>query len=582
MRRTRARGTVAGGRRGVYRRRMHRPPRHASCARLAPLALAALLCLLPVTARASLLERGAVAAPESVAAEVGARVLRDGGNAVDAAVAVQFALAVTYPRAGNLGGGGFLLVHTDSGDVAVDYRETAPAAARRDMYLDASGNVVPGLSLETHRAAGVPGSVAGMWLAHRRWGRLPWRRLVAPAVELAECGWRVDARTAAQFAELKDRPGFAAYFHGRAGDLLVQKELAATLRRIAAHGADGFYRGVTARRIADEMRRGGGLVTEADLASYCALYRAPVSGEYRGLRVVAMSPPSSGGIGLLQLLHLVEPREPARLGAGSAALAHLYAEAEKRVFADRSRWLGDPDFVAVPVESLVSIAYAARRGAGIALDRRTAPDSIRAGEIGHESEQTTHFSIVDRDGNAVANTTTLNDSYGSALVVRGAGFLLNNEMDDFSARPGARNLYGVTGGTANAIAPGKRMLSSMCPTFVLRNGRPWLVLGSPGGPTIFTTVFQVVVDRADLGMTLAQAVAAPRVHHQWPPRTPGVDEIDVETGREPGDAARAGLEALGYRLRRRGPIGDVQAIEIAGRRVIGASDPRGTGFVAYE
>ncbi len=261
---------------------------------------------------------------------------------------------------------------------------------------------------------------------------------------------------------------------------------------------------------------------------------------------------------------------------------HLYAEAEKRVFADRARWLGDPDFVTVPVESLVSVAYAARRGAGIAPDRRTAPDSVRAGDPVHESEQTTHFSIVDRDGNAVANTTTLNDSYGSGIVVRGAGFLLNNEMDDFSARPGTPNLYGVTGGEANAIAPGKRMLSSMCPTFVFRDGRLWLVLGSPGGPTIFTTVFQVLVARADLGFPLADAVAAPRVHHQWPPRVPGVDAIDVETGREPAAATRAALQALGYVLRPRGALGDVQAIEVADGRAIGVSDPRGTGHVAFE
>ncbi len=538
---------------------------------------------------APVLERGVVAAPESVASEVGAAVLRAGGNAVDAAVAVHFALAVTYPRAGNLGGGGFMLVHTDSGDVAIDYRETAPAAASRDLYLDASGEVVARLSLDTHRAAGVPGSVAGMWLAHARFGSLPWARLLAPAIRIAERGWRIDERTAATFADQR-RDGFRDYFHGTAGDLLVQPELAATLRRIAARGPDGFYRGETARLIVAEMARGNGLITLADLAAYRPVVRAPVAGTYRGLRVVSMPPPSSGGVALLEMLNLLERYEPGRLMADpdgtvhplAPGYVHLVAEIEKRVFADRAEYLGDPDFVPVPVESLISKAYAARRATGIALERRTAPGAVRPGLAAHESEQTTHFSIVDRHGNAVANTTTLNDSYGSGIVVRGAGFLLNNEMDDFSARPGAPNLYGVTGGEANAIAPGKRMLSSMCPTFVYRGDRLWLVLGTPGGPTIFTTVFQVIVNRVDFGMSLEEAVAAPRFHHQWPPRAMDADPIDFERGNEPYAAARRTLEALGYVIRARGPLGDVQAIEIADGRARGASDPRGTGRVTAE
>jgi gamma-glutamyltranspeptidase / glutathione hydrolase len=542
-----------------------------------------------VGAAVPVLARGVVAAPESVASEVGAAILRAGGNAVDAAVAVQFALAVTYPRAGNLGGGGFMLVHTDSGDVAIDYRETAPAAATRDLYLDAAGQVVEGLSLDTHRAAGVPGSVAGMWLAHSRFGSLPWPRLLAPAIRLAEQGWRIDARTAATFAGEK-RNNFHDYFHGAAGELLVQKELAATLRRIAAQGPDGFYRGETARLIVAEMVRGGGLITLDDLAGYRPMVRVPVTGSYRGLRVVSMPPPSSGGVALIELLNLLEPYEPARLIVHSdgyvnplrASYMHLVAEIEKRVFADRAEYLGDPDFVSVPVESLVSKAYAARRAAGISPDRRTPPDAVRPGLAAHESEQTTHFSIVDRHGNAVANTTTLNDSYGSGIVVRGAGFLLNNEMDDFSAKPGAPNLYGVTGGEANAIAPGKRMLSSMCPTFVYRGDRLWLVLGTPGGPTIFTTVFQVLVNRVDVRVLLGAAVAFPRFHHQWPPRAMDADPIDFERGHEPDAATRSALEALGYVLRPRDPIGDIQAIEIADGRAIGVSDPRGTGRVTTE
>jgi len=449
------------------------------------------------------------------------------------------------------------------------------------MYLDASGEVVEGLSLDTHRAAGVPGSVAGMWLAHSRFGSLPWPRLLAPAFHIAERGWRIDARTAATFAEEK-RNNFSDYFHGTAGEMLVQKELAATLRRISERGPDGFYRGETARLMVEEMRRGGGLVTLEDLARYRATVRVPVTGSYRGLRVVSMPPPSSGGVALIQLLNLIERFEPARLGHGSAAHVHLVAELEKRVFADRAEYLGDPDFVPVPVESLVSKAYAAMRSAGIALERRTPPAEIHCGAVGRESEQTTHFSIVDRHGNAVANTTTLNDSYGSGIVVRGAGFLLNNEMDDFSSKPGAPNLYGVTGGEANAIAPGKRMLSSMCPTFVYRGDHLWLVLGTPGGPTIFTTVFQVIVNRADFRMSLAEAVAAPRFHHQWPPRALDADPIDFERGHEPDAKTRAALETLGYVLRLRDPIGDVQAIEIANGRAMGVSDPRGTGRVSVE
>ena len=557
----------------------------------APAPAAALTRGAGARAAATVLARGVVAAPESVASEVGAAILRAGGNAVDAAVAVHFALAVTYPRAGNLGGGGFMLVHTDSGDAAIDYRETAPAAATRDMYLDASGNVVEGLSLDTHRASGVPGSVAGMWLAHHRFGLLPWKRLLEPAIRIAERGWRIDARTATTFVQEK-RNNFRDYFHGTAGEWLVQQELAATLRRIAKQGPDGFYRGETARLIVEEMRRGGGLITLEDLARYRPVARVPLTGTYRGLRVVSMQPPSSGGAALIELLNLLERSEPARLIADHgdnfyvnplrAGYMHLVAEIEKRVFADRAEYLGDPDFVPVPVESLVSKAYAARRAAGISPDRRTPPDAVRPGLAAHESEQTTHFSIVDRHGNAVANTTTLNDSYGSGIVVRGAGFLLNNEMDDFSSKPGARNLYGVTGGEANAIAPGKRMLSSMCPTFVYRGDSLWLVLGTPGGPTIFTTVFQVIVDRVDFGMSLADAVAAPRFHHQWPPRAMDADFIDFERGHEPDAATRSALEALGYVLRARGPLGDVQAIEIAGGQATGASDPRGGGRVTAE
>jgi gamma-glutamyltranspeptidase/glutathione hydrolase len=517
-----------------------------------------------------------VAAPEPNASEVGAEILRAGGNAVDAAIAVQFALAVTFPNAGNLGGGGFMMVHLDGAETAIDYRETAPAAAHRDMYLDAQGNVVPGLALNTHQASGVPGTVAGMWLAHRKWGTLPWKRLVEPALRLADEGWTLDAWSARSFAAER-RNNAGDYLKGKAGERFVQKELAATLRRIADAGRDGFYKGETARLIAEEMKRGGGLITEADLAGYEPAVRKPVEGAYRGLRVVSMPPPSSGGIALLQLLNMLERFEPAKLGHNSAAHLHLVAEIEKRVFADRSEHLGDPDFFKVPVGRLVAKDYAAERAKSISLEKKTPPGDVTHGAFAGEKEETTHFSIVDRWGQAVANTTTLNGSYGSGVFVRGAGFLLNNEMDDFSSKPGVPNMFGVIGREANAIAPRKRMLSSMSPTFVFKDGKLWLVLGTPGGPTIFTTVFQVIVNRADFGMPLADAVAAPRFHHQWPPVAKDADPISVERSLDP--AVHEALVRMGYAVVPRGRIGDVHALEIQGGRAIGACDPRGIGAV---
>ena len=517
------------------------------------------------------LDRGAVAAPEAHAARVGVDILRRGGNAVDAAVAVQFALAVTFPNAGNLGGGGFMLVHHRNKNAAIDYRERAPAAATRDMFLDRAGNVVPRLSLDTALAAGVPGTVAGMWLAHRRFGSLPWKDLVEPAVRLAEEGWILDAWSARSFAS-ETRHNARDYFKGAAGERLVQKELAATLRRIADGGPDGFYRGETARLVVEEMKRSNGLITLEDLAAYEAKERAPLEGSYRGLRVVSMPPPSSGGVALLQLLGMIGPKEVRALGFHSAAHLHAVCEIEKRVFADRSEYLGDPDFAKVPVDRLVSPAYLAKRGAPV-TDRRSDPAGIAPGP-----EETTHFSVVDRWGNAVSNTTTLNGNYGCGLVVRGAGFLLNNEMDDFSAKPGALNMFGATGGAANAVAPGKRPLSSMTPTFVFRDGALWLILGTPGGTTIFTTVFQVIVNRTDFGMSLDDAVRAPRFHHQWPPAQREEDPVWFEGTPAAADA----LRALGYSVRVRGRIGDVQAIEIDGLRGHPVSDPRGIGAALTE
>jgi gamma-glutamyltranspeptidase/glutathione hydrolase len=528
------------------------------------------------------LERGVVAAPERHAADVGAAILRKGGNAVDASIGVAFALAVTFPEAGNLGGGGFMLVHREGDpDVAIDYRETAPRRATRDMFLDGKGEVVPGKSLRTHLASGVPGTVAGLWEAHRRAGSLPWADLVEPAIRLAEDGFDLDPRVARLIDEeraSKDaHPSFAKYFPP--GKRLVQKDLAATLRRIAEKGADGFYRGETAKLIADDMRNGGGIIDEEDLAAYRAKVREPVSGTYRGHRVVSMPPPSSGGVALIEMLNLWEI-SPAALVIGFTMLGSprfgAICAIENLVFADRSVWLGDPDFFDVPVARLTSKEWALRRSKERSLD----PAKIQPSPA-REKNQTTHFSIVDKWGGAVANTYTLNDSFGSGIVVGGAGFVLNNEMDDFSSKPGAPNMYGVTGGEANAIAPGKRMLSSMSPTFVYdEKGRLQLVLGTPGGPTIFTTVFQVIVNRIDRvmdgTMTLEQAVTAPRFHHQWPPVDPEHDSVRVESD----DDARI-FKDMGFTIERR-KIGDVQAIEILGGRAIGASDPRGVGAVASE
>ena len=516
------------------------------------------------------LDRGAVASPEPHATRVGIDILRRGGNAVDAAIATHFALAVTFPNAGNLGGGGFMLIHRGGRNTAIDYREKAPAAATRDMYLDRAGNVVPRLSLDTALAAGVPGSVAGMWLAHTRFGSLPWKDLVEPAIRLAEEGWILDAWSARSFAT-ETRHNARDYLRGEPGERLVQKELGATLRRIAESGPDGFYRGETARLIVEEMKRSKGLISLDDLAAYEARERVPVEGSYRGLRVVSMPPPSSGGVALLQLLGMVEPKDLRALGFHSTAHLHAVCEIEKRVFADRSEYLGDPDFFKVPLDRLLAPEYLKRRTSKVG-DRRSDPASIAPGE------QTTHFSVVDRRGDAVSNTTTLNGNYGCGLVVRGAGFLLNNEMDDFSAKPGVPNMFGATGGAANAIAPGKRPLSSMTPTFVFRDGQLWLVLGTPGGTTIFTTVFQVLVNRVDFGMSLDDAVRAPRFHHQWPPPTREEDPVWFESA----PAAAEGLRALGYSVRIRGRIGDVHAVELESRTARGASDPRGIGLALAE
>jgi gamma-glutamyltranspeptidase / glutathione hydrolase len=516
------------------------------------------------------------------ASRVGLQVLRDGGNAVDAAVAMGFALAVTHPAAGNLGGGGFMVIRfADGRETTIDYRETAPAAAHRDMYLDDTGAAVPERSRVGPLAAGVPGSVAGLAYARGRYGSRPLSALVGPAIALArdgiEVSWALaDSLQGAQ-AKLSRFPASAAVYLGAggsppaAGDRFVQPELARTLALIADRGADAFYRGPIATLIADEMRRTGGLITEADLAAYRPIERPPVTGSYRGLRIVSMGPPSSGGIALIQLLNILEGFPIAAMGHNSSATMHVMTEAMRRVYADRAEWLGDPAFVQVPTGGLLSKGYAEALRRGIDPARATPSAAIGPGRPhDFESTETTHYSVVDARGTAVSVTTTLNDSYGSGQVVTGAGFLLNNEMDDFSARPGAPNLFGLLGGTANAVAPGKRMLSSMAPTIAVRDDGTWLVLGSPGGGRIITTVLQVLVNVVDHGMDVQEAVDAARFHHQWYP-----DEVRLERRGFPRDVVEA-LEARGHATRVAGNSGDVHAIMIDRRAglLLGASDPR--------
>ncbi len=524
-----------------------------------------------------------VSSDHPIASAVGVDVLRRGGNAIDAAVAVAFALAVVHPQAGNLGGGGFLVYRAADGRAyALDYRETAPAAATRNMYLDAAGNMTD-RSLTGALASGVPGSVAGLAEMHRRFGRLPWKDDVAPAIALARDGFVVDTPRAESFAGRDGEPrlrlfptSVAAFLPGgrppAAGDTLRQPDLVRTLELIADSGAGAFYEGAIADQIVAQMRASGGIITRADLAAYRARWRAPIEDTYRGWRVISMPPPSSGGVVLAEILNVLEGYRPLP-AFGTAPLLHLEIEAMRRAFTDRNRFLGDPDYVSMPIARLLSKAYAAQLRAAILPDRAT-PSSAMPPIV--EGRETTHYSIVDQEGNAATVTTTLNNSFGSALVVGGAGFLLNDEMDDFAAKPGAPNMFGLVQGEANAIAPGKRMLSAMTPTVVLDpQGRLALVVGSPGGPTIITAVLQVISNILDHGMTLAQAVAAPRIHHQALP-----DSIQWEPGGVAPDARQA-LEAMGYAFRQRpGYLADVNAVLVTPTGLQGVADPRRGGGAA--
>ena len=524
---------------------------------------------------------GMVASQEAVATAIGVDVLKAGGNAVDAAVAVGFALAVTLPQAGNLGGGGFMIVHeaATGENVAIDYREKAPSGATRDMFLNAAGDADPEKSRWSGLATGVPGTVAGLALALERYGTLSLADALAPAIRLAEEGFLVTPALSdslkANAEELKAWPSSTAIFFkadGAAyepGERLLQPDLAASLRRIAEGGIEAFYKGETARLIADAVQKAGGLMTVEDMAAYEAVVREPVQGSYRGYEVISMPPPSSGGVHIVQILKILEDFPIAWLGHNSTETIHLMAEAMKLAYADRSEYLGDSDFVDVPVKGLTSSAYAETLRAKINRNRATPSATIRPGDPGSfESDQTTHFSVVDKDGNAVANTYTINFSYGSGLVAEGTGILLNNEMDDFSAKPGVPNAYGLIGGDANAVEPGKRPLSSMSPAIVLKDGDVFLVTGSPGGSRIITTVLQVIMNVIDHGMNVAEASAAPRMHHQWLP-----DELRIEEGFSP-DTLKL-LEAMGHMLKLQATMGSTQSIM---RRedgaIFGASDPR--------
>jgi len=532
---------------------------------------------------------GMLSTTDRVASEVGAEVLRRGGNAVDAAVAVHFALAVVTPEAGNIGGGGFMIVRMADGEsAALDFREKAPLAATRDMFLDDQGRLTD-RSQVGHLAAGVPGSVAGMWEAHARFGSLPWAELIEPSVHLADgivVHERLARSLAAHDATLQRFPATASVFlpNGQAprvGDRFIQKDLAATLRRISSDGKDGFYRGRTAELIEAEMQRGGGVITREDLGRYATVWRDPIVFQYRDHTVVSMPPPSSGGIAIAELLNILKGYELRELGFLTTEHAHVWAEAAKRAFVDRNTYLADPDFISQPVDVLISDAYAAMRRQDIDIDRATPFEEVlpglpseTSGAAPREGGDTTHYSIVDGSGNAVAVTTTLNSLYGSGVTVAGAGFLLNNEMDDFAASPGTANQFGLVQGEGNAIEPEKRMLSSMSPTVVLdAAGRVKLVTGSPGGPTIISSVAQMISNVVDFDMDVASATAAPRLHHQHVP-----DVLSYERDGLTSEVESA-LRGLGHNVESLvGYQGDTQSILVLpdGTRT-GVADPRRGG-----
>ena len=525
---------------------------------------------------------GMVVTTHPAASKIGLDILKNGGNAIDAAVAVNFALAVCHPAAGNIGGGGFLVYRTAKGKAyTLDYREMAPLSSSRDMYLDSTGQVIPGKSFVGIHSVGVPGSVAGMEAMHKRLGKLAWEELVQPAVDLARQGVVLTGKEARGLN--RNRADFMKYNPGRAymvkadstqwveGELFIQSDLANTLERILKFKSKGFYQGETADLIVEEMKRQGGIITHRDLKSYKAIWRKPLLSQYKQYSIIGMPPPSSGGVAIGQLFSMIKPYPLAHWGAQSDSTIQVMIEAERRVYADRAKWLGDPDFVKVPINELLDTNYLAQRMQNMQFEKATKSSDVSAGAFpGYESPETTHYSIVDKDGNAVAITTTLNNSYGSKVFVGGAGFLLNDEMDDFSAKAGVPNLYGLVGTKANEIQPRKRMLSSMTPTIVTEGDKLRLVVGTPGGSTIITSVFQVMLNSLVFGMNMQQAVEYPRFHHQWLP-----DLTRYEAKRF--DEAQLGrLKEKGYELNSTTSIGLVEGIYILPNgKYQGGADSRG-------
>jgi gamma-glutamyltranspeptidase / glutathione hydrolase len=537
--------------------------------------------------KTTIAKSGAVVSAHPLASKIGAAILKKGGNAIDAAVAVTYALAVAYPRAGNIGGGGFMLFRQPNGAVhTLDFREKAPAAAHRDMYLDEKGNVIEGLSAEGHLSAGVPGSVDGMWEAHKKFGKLPFKELIQPAIELANNGIALTQKEAEALNKAmplfkKNNITAPVLVHPngewKAADILVQKDLARTLERIRDQGRAGFYEGETADKIVAEMKAGKGIITHSDLKNYHSVWRKAILTPYKNYTVISMAPPSSGGICMAQLLKMVENQPLNQWGFQSENAVHRIVEAERRTYSDRAKFMGDPDFFTVPQEKLLNPKYIASRITDFNADKATKSDQVAAGNLTTplESEETTHFCIVDAQGNAVSITTTLNDNFGAKTVVSGAGFLLNDEMDDFSSKPGVMNMYGLIGSEANAIAPGKRMLSSMAPTIVLKDNKLLLVVGTPGGSTIITSVFQTMLNIIEHNMSATDAVNAPRFHHQWLP-----DMIYVEKDAI-SPAVKEKLQQKGHIFKERGGIGRVEAILIRPDGAMeAAADKRGDDSAA--
>ena len=535
-------------------------------------------CFLSACSDSNSTRQAAIAVSDQYAANVAEEILLAGGNAVDAAVATGFALAVTYIDAGNIGGGGFMLIHMDGNAYFLDYRETAPMKAHRDMFLDENGNVAKNSTLIGPRAAGVPGTVAGFWAAHQKFGKLSWKQVLAPAIKLARDGFipanKLAREVQSHFDWFGTSTNFKEHFSKlKAGERFKQPALAATLTRIAKNGHDEFYTGETSKLIVNQMERDGGLIDAADLAAYQAIWRAPLSANWREYEILSAPPPSSGGFGVIQLLKMKDYLAQAfeNVEHNSPQYVHLVAEMEKRVFADRAEYLGDPAFVDIDMTALISDAYIKRRASEVNPDAISKMEEVTPGL---ESPNTTHYSILDGDGNAVSNTYTINWAFGSGVVVSGGGFLLNNEMDDFSAKPGVPNIFGVVGNTANEVQPGKRMLSSMSPTLLIKDNEPHMVIGTPGGSTIFTSVFQIISNIIDFNMSPMDAAGATRFHHQLLPP----DLITQSPMRPLSDQTIRGLGEKGYRVEPHGwAFGDIQVIWRDGNKLIPASDSRNRG-----